>query len=231
MATALRTGASRASAVLSKPATSPARSVKPGRVPHKTKKLMVDMHRSLYPHMYDGAGKPTRPIEMPRSTIRSRTVGLNQAAERLMRRHREERLNQFYRKTLRRTCNPVNGLVNRRNHPFSQLTRHPKTTSTNRSHRKRLHLQTTRPRHQKNLPRPNRRRSKLANRTPRSNRCSHPPLREREPRVRACRRHPARAAAHGRPLCRRVHQHPPPGRRHSDFAARPANARGCRDVV
>ena len=68
---------------------------------------MVDMHRGLYPHMYDDAGKPTRPIEMPRPTIRSRTAGLNQTAERLMRRHREEKLIQFYRMKLRRMLPPL----------------------------------------------------------------------------------------------------------------------------
>jgi hypothetical protein len=107
MATTIRTGASRASAVFSKPAKASARGGRPVvKVPPKTQKLMVDMHRGLYPHMYDDAGKPTRPIEMPRPTIRSRTAGLNQTAERLMRRHREEKLNQFYRMKLRRTLSP-----------------------------------------------------------------------------------------------------------------------------
>ncbi|KAF2685119.1 hypothetical protein K458DRAFT_430700 [Lentithecium fluviatile CBS 122367] len=101
MATALRTGASRAGAALSKSPKAPARRGGLVKIPRETRKLMLEMHKGLYPQMYDANGKPKESIEMPRTVWRGRTGGINRTAEMLLRRRREEMFYQFYRKKLR----------------------------------------------------------------------------------------------------------------------------------
>jgi hypothetical protein len=60
------------------------------------------MHKGLYPHLYDGDGKPKQPIEEYRPAVRKTPgVALKYTAGMLLRRQREEKFYQFYRQKLR----------------------------------------------------------------------------------------------------------------------------------
>jgi hypothetical protein len=105
MATTIRTGASRAGAVLSKPSARPPKDVK---LPAATNKLITDMHRGIYPHLYDrDTGKPRQEVERSRTYVKGRTAGLNMTPLTLARRQREKMLQDFYKWKLRRTSSPV----------------------------------------------------------------------------------------------------------------------------
>jgi hypothetical protein len=187
------------------------------------------LHRALYPEYYGEDGQPIIGALRTQRRQKQPTKPIDSKWEPVMKHKSVNHGLSMYNSSV-----PFEGYLC----PIILISHHiitrNKTAVLISSHRppiRRPHLQAFSPQHQEILPQPRRSRNCLANDTPRPHRCTNPPLRKRQPRVRARRRHPPCAPTHRRPLRWRMHQHSAPGCGHRYPSTWPADPCRRRDVV